>query len=326
MRELLLMGGFWGVLLGTGSALWLFYSGFIAPRRHLHQRAMTLHQLVGSGESAASEATREKRRLIQQKLKELEKENRKKRGAVIHRMLASAGSSLSVRIYCVLSLLLGLAVAAGLYIFGFSPYVTGAGGAAAGLFLPRFYFKTRITLRQKRFTAAFPDALELIIRAVKSGLPVIEGLRMISREFSDPIAGEFRRIVDSQKLGMTLAESLDQARERIATPEFKYFSVVLDIQQRTGGNLSQTLSNLSNVLRGRAHLQDRIGALSSEARSSAMIIGALPFVVTGLLYVLDPNYMSVMFTNETGNLLIMGCLGWMGLGMLLMKQMMKIKP
>lgn len=324
METMILIGGFWGILLGAGSAFWLFYVGFVAPHRHLHQRVLALHSLVSALDTG--DAGRDKKRLIQQKLKELEKEGHKQRRAVIRKMLANAGTALTVRGYWVLCTLVGLATALAVFLFGFAPAIAAAAGLGAGLFLPRTYFKMRISIRHKRFTGAFPGALELIIRAVKSGLPVIEGLRMISREFSDPIAEEFRRIVDSQKLGMSLPEALDVARERIATPEFKYFAVVLDIQLRTGGNLAQTLANLSNVLRARAHLKDRIGALSSEARSSATIIGALPFIVSGLLYLVDPGYLEILFTDDIGQFLIVGCLSWMGLGILIMSQMMKITP
>lgn len=326
MPDPILIAGYWGVLFGIGTAVWLFIMGFVEPHKRLHKRAEELHQIVGSPDSGSADASREKRRLIQQKLKELETESQKKRRAIIRKMLSNAGSSLSVRMYWVLSLAIGLAVALGVYLSGFAPYLAGIAGVGGSLYLPRLYFKTRIGMRHKKFTAAFPDALEMIIRAVKSGLPVIEGLRMIGREFNEPIAGEFRRIVDSQKLGMSLPDALEAARDRIATAEFKYFSVVLDIQQRTGGNLAQTLTNLSNVLRGRAHLKDRIGALSSEARSSAMIIGGLPFLVSGLLTLMRPDYMLPLFTTDFGNILVLGCLSWMSIGILVMRQLMKITP
>jgi tight adherence protein B len=190
-----------------------------------------------------------------------------------------------------------------------------------GVGLPRWIVKHLATKRQKAFTLRFADAVDIIVRGIRSGLPVAECLNIIGREMAEPVGLEFRLIVEGQKLGLTLEEVMTRALIRMPTPELKFFAIVLSIQQQTGGNLADTLSKLSEVLRGRKKLKDKIQSLSSEAKSSAGIIGALPFMVSGLLYLVNPTYMSLLFTTPMGNVMIAGGVVWMGMGVFVMAKM-----
>jgi tight adherence protein B len=163
------------------------------------------------------------------------------------------------------------------------------------------------------------------VRSVKSGLPTSDALKIVSREFRDPVGGEFKRLVESMKLGVTLEQALKRMYENMPTTEVSFFAIVMTIQQKSGGNLSEALGNLAAVLRDRKRLQGKIRAMSSEAKASAMIIGALPPGVMGLVYVTTPAYMSLLFTERAGNLMLAGCVVWMGLGIFVMKKMINFK-
>ena len=179
--------------------------------------------------------------------------------------------------------------------------------------------------RQKTFTSHFANAVDVVVRGIKSGLPVGECLNIIGREAPEPVGEEFRNLVEGQKIGLSLEELLNRGLERIPTTEYKFFAIVLQIQQKTGGNLARTLENLSNVLRERKKMRDKIKSLSSEAKSSAMIIGSLPFFVCGMISLLNPDYMKLLFTTTVGNVLLGIGLGWMGLGVLVMSKMINFK-
>ena len=165
----------------------------------------------------------------------------------------------------------------------------------------------------------------MIVRGVKSGLPVNDCLRLISTEAAEPVRSEFQGIVEGQKVGVTLEQSLARIYERMPLAEVNFFQIVLSIQQKTGGNLSEALSNLSKVLRERKKMRGKIQAMSQEAKASAGIIGSLPPGVMALIYITTPDYMSVLFSTTIGNMIIVGGLMWMGIGVFMMKKMIDFK-
>jgi tight adherence protein B len=194
-----------------------------------------------------------------------------------------------------------------------------------GFGLPRFIVKWLGKRRVKKFTLLFANAVDVIVRGIRSGLPVGECLNIIARESPEPVAGVFREIVEAQRLGLNLEQALERAEELMPTSEMKFFNIVLGIQQQTGGNLAETLSNLSSILRARKKMGDKVKALSSEARSSAMIIGSLPFIMTALLWLVSPEYIALLFTDDTGKVMIMAGLAWMSIGVFVMKQMVSFE-
>ena len=176
-----------------------------------------------------------------------------------------------------------------------------------------------------KFTLIFSDAMDIIVRGIKSGLPVHDCLKIIGRETSEPLAGEFRRLVENLGMGVSLDQALEKVYERMPTSEVRFFSIVMNIQQKTGGNLAEALNNLSTVLRSRKLMREKVKALSAEATSSAMIIGCLPPGVVIMIMIMQPNYMSVMFTDHRGWLLL-GVSGiWMSIGVFVMARMINFK-
>lgn len=198
-------------------------------------------------------------------------------------------------------------------------------GIAAGLLLPHLWVNFTISSRLTTFTKQFPEALDLIVRGLKAGLPVTESIYAVSQEMDDPIAVEFKSITDEIRFGKTIDEALWQASDKLDTPEFKFFVICISVQQETGGNLSETLGNLSSILRGRAQLKLKIKAMSSEGKASAMIVGALPFVMCGIISVMNYEYMSVMFTDPRGQLGLLGGVIWMSIGMFIISKMINFE-
>jgi tight adherence protein B len=182
-----------------------------------------------------------------------------------------------------------------------------------------------VARRKKAFLREFANAIDVIVRGVKSGLPLNECLKIIAAESPEPVGPEFKNIIEGLKVGVTLEEGLRRMYQRMPLAEVNFFQIVLVIQQKTGGNLAEALSNLSAVLRDRKRLQGKIQALSSEAKASAGIIGSLPFIVGLLVYFTSPDYIILLFTERVGNFVLLCCLIWMSMGIFVMKKMINFK-
>ncbi len=294
-----------------------------AERAKLNKRIALIAGVAHSVKGAGGKGTGQRRKMVQAKLKEIEdkaKAKQKKKDN-LRDMLTQANLDWTPTKFYVVSAIVG-AVSFILYMLKGYPLI----GAplvliTMGLGFPRWFLKKRAARRQKAFTMKFADAIDVIIRGIKSGLPVGECINMIGREMPEPIGLEFRLLTEGQKLGMTLDEVLNRALIRMPTAELNFFAIVLAIQQQTGGNLADTLGKLSDVLRQRKKLKDKIKALSSEAKASAGIIGSLPFAVTLLLYLVNPNYLTPLFTESLGHALIMVGFTWMGIGVAIMVKM-----
>lgn len=198
-------------------------------------------------------------------------------------------------------------------------------GLAVGIGLPHVIVGMLIKKRLKKFTNLFPDSIDLIVRGLKSGLPVQEGVKVVASEMEDPVGVEFREINDSLKLGATIEDAMWEAAKRLDTPEFKFFVISLTIQKETGGNLTETLENLSDILRKRRQMRLKIKAMSSEARASALIIGALPFVMFAVLYTLNPGYVGQLFDENRGIVAVACGATWMTLGFAVMAKMIRFE-
>lgn len=268
-----------------------------------------------------------RQRRIQEKLLELEqsKTRRARRRNRLKADLVQAGLTVPVGRVVMLAALAGGMLALILYATGLGPLVAGLLGLAGGFGLPKLVLKVMAARRRKRFTAEFANAVDVLVRGIRSGLPVGECLAIIGRELPDPVGEEFRQLVEGQKLGMALDDLMRRGLERLPTAEYRFFAIVLQIQQQTGGNLAETLEGLSTVLRERKKMRDKVKALSSEARSSAAIIGSLPFLVSFFVYLLSPGYIALLFTDRLGNILLAGGLAWMALGVAVMAKMINFK-
>ncbi len=222
-------------------------------------------------------------------------------------------------------------VTAGIFVFimkifvGLSMMPAAMVGTFAGLFIPHAYVNAVINRRLKNFTKQFPEAIDLIVRGLRAGLPITESIYAVSREMQAPISTEFGKITDEIKLGKTMDEALWATAKRLDTPDFKFFVISLSVQQETGGNLTETLINLSEILRGRTRLKLKIKAMISEGKASAYIIGSLPFLMCGLLSVMNYEYMSVMFTDPRGQIGLIGAAIWMGIGVFILSKMINFE-
>lgn len=235
--------------------------------------------------------------------------------------IQQAGLSLSVAHYYMISIVLAATSEAIYYTSGANRIGLILVPIIAGLGLPSFVVSFIRKRRLNKFLLQFPDALDIITRGIKSGLPVGECIALIGREMPEPLALEFRIISESQKMAVPLDEALLKATERIPLSEFRFLSIVMAIQQQTGGNLADTLGKLSEVIRLRKRMRDKVQALSSEAKASAAIIGSLPIIVSGLLSIVAPEYIGELIHKETGNMLVLTGLSIMSFGIFVMRQM-----
>jgi tight adherence protein B len=194
-----------------------------------------------------------------------------------------------------------------------------------GLGLPRWVLGFLTNRRKKKFTENFATAIDVIVRSVRSGLPTSEALRIVAREVPNPVGSEFHNLVESLKVGVTLDQAMKRMMESMPTAEVGFFAIVMTIQSKSGGNLSEALGNLAAVLRDRKRLQGKIRAMSSEAKASAAIIGSLPPAVMGIVYLTTPAYITKLFTERAGNLMLAGCVIWMSMGILVMRKMINFK-
>lgn len=289
------------------------------PKVRLKKRVAAIGSLSGSdGLSAKAEGRRQKR--IQDKLKGVG-ENAQKEGIneKVAAAISQAGIQANPTSFLLVCIAMGIAGALIPMIMGMQTIFIPIGAILMGMGLPRFYLRFTAKRRQAAFTKNFAEAIDVISRGIQSGLPVGECLNVIAREFEGPVGEEFTMIVEGQRLGLTLDDIMDRALKRIPTAEFKFFAIVLQIQKQTGGNLAETLENLSEVLRDRKRMKDKIQALSSEAKSSAGIIGSLPFAVTALLGIVNPDYIGILF-GEGIHLVYIG-LGVMAFGTFVMSKM-----
>lgn len=275
---------------------------------------------------AVEVAALKRRQSTQEALKELsnnEKQSRRRRFS-IKGQLAQAGSSMTPQVFWMIAAGVGAVLAiAGLVIQG---PIGAAMGFFIGLFgLPRWALGMMVSGRQKKFGNQLADAIDVIVRGVKSGLPLNQCLRIISAESPEPLKSEFQSLCDSQAMGVPIDQSLGRMYDRMPLPEVNFFNIVLIIQQKTGGNLSESLGNLSAVLRARKLMKEKVKALSAEAKASAMIIGALPVAVMCLVYFTRPAYISILFTDPVGNLVLLGAATLMSIGIFIMHKMIDFK-
>ncbi|UCH73428.1 MAG: type II secretion system F family protein [Rhodospirillales bacterium] len=225
---------------------------------------------------------------------------------VLRNRLEATGKPITIGKYLLASIIIG--VMTGICYWLFTDYPVAAApflGIAAGAFLPHKYVNRLIAKRQESFVAGLAEGLDLIVRGVKSGLPVAETISVVGDEMEGPISEEFKRVTEDMRVGMTLEQALWAAAERIGTAEFKFFVVVLSVQRETGGNLSETLDNLSEMVRSRKQMKLKVKAMSSEARASQYILGGLPFAIAGLLLLISPHYIMTLWHTEAGNTILM---------------------
>ncbi len=312
--------------LCIGGVLYALFQPKIAgtERKEERLRNVTMREQAHA-ERRASRDNDRRRRTVQDQLKEFEEKQRAKQKnnarIPLEIKLRRAGLEWSKRRFWLFSLACAV-VCALLALLLTSSYIIVACFGFVGFFgVPRWYVARRRNKRYKAFIDELPNAVDVIVRGTKAGLPLGECIAIVANEAREPIATEFRRIVETQQMGVSLTEAIAKLPERIPLAEANFLAIVVSIQQQAGGALSEALGNLARVLRARKTMKGKIQAMSMEAKSSAAIIGALPFIVAGLLYLISPGYIDMLFTETIGNIVLAGSAIWMIIGMLVMKKM-----
>jgi tight adherence protein B len=304
----------------VGGLAWVFVYPLLSGEKKAEQRRAS----VSKAEPVARQtdkAQRSRREQVEGSLKEVEARRQKEKKVALSTRLTQAGLNWTTQKFLIISGILGLGCFAAAFFLGGG--LLGAVGLAfaAGFGLPRWilgYLKKR---REKAFLKALPDAVDVIVRGIKAGLPLFESIKVVAADAPEPLKSEFIAIIETQAIGMPLGEACSRLFERMPVPEANFFGIVIAIQQKSGGNLSEALGNLSKVLRDRKKMAEKIQAMSMEAKASAGIIGSLPPIVMLLVYLSTPDYISLLWTHPTGQLMLVGCVIWMSCGIFVMKRM-----
>ncbi len=269
-----------------------------------------------------------RRRSLQDSLKDLEEKQKKKTNysaPPLKIALLQTGWKVTVAQFNIVSAMCGIACGLMSFMSGAPWFLTVGLVAVGGSGVPRWIVGFKRARRFKAFMAEFPNALDVMVRSIRSGLPINDALRLIASEAQEPLRGEFKRIVEAQQLGLTIPEACGRLHENIPLPETNFFAIVITIQAQAGGNLSEALANLSRVLRDRKKMKAKINALSMEAKASAAIIGSLPFIIITMVYLTTPGYIMPLFTDPRGHLILGASLVWMTIGVLVMRNMINFE-
>jgi len=311
---------FFLVTVAIGGIVYVFLYPALSGERKTEQRI----QSVARTEPMArvSRVVQKSRRdVVESSLKDFEERHKKSKRVPLSVRIAQSGLSWSKRQFAMISGGLGVAMFAVGSLSGAGLIASIALGFVGAFGLPRWLLSYLKKRRETKFLEAFPDAVDIIVRGVKAGLPLLDCIKMIVMEAPEPLKSEFRFILETQAIGIPLGEACTKLYERTPLAEANFFGIVVAIQQKAGGNLSEALGNLSKVLRDRKKMKAKIQSMSQEAKASAGIIGALPIAVMILVYLTSPQYISLLFSNQMGHLMLAGSAVWMLMGVLVMKKM-----
>lgn len=313
------------VVFSVGALIYAFLEPLLSGSSKVDKRISSITAERISGSRGNEKDADKRRKSVQEQLKEFEEKQKAKAKRAKRQSLsvqiAQSGLGWDRKKLIVFSVISGFVF----LILGFlmsRSLLPSLGFLFVGaLGFPRWYISFKRKRRLNAFVQELPNAMDIIVRGVRAGLPLADCVRIVGAEAREPVATEFRRITEGQAMGRSLSESVARLPDRVPLPEANFFAIVVSIQQQAGGSLSEALANLSNVLRQRKSMKGKIKAMSSEAKSSAMIIGSLPFIVAGLVALVSPDYLMLLFTESTGHLILLGSGIWMGLGILMMRKM-----
>ncbi len=311
---------FFLVAVAIGGVAWVFIYPMLSGERQIERRKETVTK-TGSAAAARSPRNPQKsrREQVEGTLKDLE--SRQKKSVPLHLKIQQAGLSWSKRQYVLISAAMGVGFFLLFIMIDAGLWAALAIAFAAGFGMPMWLLKYLKKRREAKFLEHFPDAVDTIVRGIKAGLPLLDSMRIISLEAPEPVRGEFRTIMETQAIGMPIGEACSKLYERIPIAETNFFGIVISIQSKTGGNLSEALGNLSRVLRDRKKMKNKIQAMSMEAKASASIIACLPIAVMGLVYLTSPLYIELLWTTSTGRFLLALSAMWMFTGIMVMRKM-----
>jgi tight adherence protein B len=314
-------GLFFLVAVAIGGVIWVFVYPIISGERKAERRVASVARSEPIARPAARASGKPRREQVEGTLRQIEQRSKKAKRPPLSVRLTQAGLNWSKRRFIITSAVLGVAGFAAALVLGAGLLAALAFGFAAGFGFPLWLLSFLKNRREAKFLQNLPDAVDVIVRGIKAGLPLLDSLRMISNEAVEPVRSEFRAIIETQTVGIPLGEACLKLYERMPVPESNFFGIVVSIQQRAGGNLSEALGNLSRVLRDRKKMKAKIQAMSMEAKASASIIGALPLAVMSLVWLTSPQYIELLWTNPTGHIML-ACSGiWMSIGVFVMRKM-----
>jgi tight adherence protein B len=304
-----------------GGLAWVFIYPLLSGERHAANRRASVAKAEPVAARQTQKDQRSRREQVEGSLKELEARRAKDKKIALATRLTQAGLDWEPRKFMIVSGILGAIAFAGAMLAGGGPIGAVGMAFAGGFGLPRWLLSFLKKRREKAFLRALPDAVDVIVRGIKAGLPLFESIKVVAADSPEPLRSEFLAIIETQAIGMPLGEACGRLFERMPVPEANFFGIVIAIQQKSGGNLSEALGNLSKVLRDRKKMAEKIQAMSMEAKASAGIIGSLPPIVMLLVYMTTPDYISLLWTHPTGQLMLVGCATWMFIGVMVMKKM-----
>jgi tight adherence protein B len=288
-----------------GGLAWVFIYPMLSGEHKAESRRASIARPEPAAARQADKSQRSRREQVEGSLKDLEARRQKEKSVPLSTRIGQAGLTWTTQKFWIVSGVLA-----------------GAGMAfAAGFGLPRWLLNYLKKKREKAFLKALPDAVDVIVRGIKAGLPLFESIKVVAADAPEPLKSEFLAIIETQTIGMSLGDACARLYERMPVPEANFFGIVIAIQQKSGGNLSEALGNLSRVLRDRKKMAEKIQAMSMEAKASAAIIGSLPPVVMALVWITTPDYISLLWTTPLGQFMLVGCALWMTCGVLVMKKM-----
>ncbi|MGE0564360.1 MAG: type II secretion system F family protein [Pseudolabrys sp.] len=305
--------------LAVGGIVYVFLYPILSGERQVEKRKASVAKTEPV--RATRNNQRSRRDTVESALKELEDKHKKTTNLPLTTKISQAGLEWSKRQYFIISGAIGFVLFLVGVFFGTGLLVALAMGFVGAFGLPMWMLRFLKKRREAKFLAAFPDAVDIVVRGIKAGLPLLDCLKMIAMEAPEPVKSEFRAVIETQAIGMPIGEACGKIYESMPVPEANFFGIVIGIQQKAGGNLSEALGNLSRVLRDRKKMKAKIQAMSQEAKASAAIIGALPIAVMLLVYITSPQYISLLWTEPLGRLMLAGSAVWMTMGIMVMKKM-----
>jgi tight adherence protein B len=305
--------------VAIGGVAWVFVYPLLSGERKSEKRRAALTKADPTAPRDRNQRSR--REQVEETLKGLDERTKKQKKQPLGTRIAMAGLTWSKRQFMMISAGLGLFGFLVVFIFGFGPLPALAVGFSAAFGLPRWTLNFLKKRREKKFLEALPDAVDVIVRGIKAGLPLFDSIKVVVADAPDPLRTEFANIVETQTIGIPLGEACAKLYERMPVPEANFFGIVISIQQAAGGNLAEALGNLSKVLRDRKKMRAKIQAMSMEAKASAGIIGALPPIVMLLMWLTSREYVEALWLEPLGRVMLACCVTWMAIGIFVMKKM-----
>ena len=305
-------------MLCTGGLLYAVAYPYLAGEAKREQRTKAMRAPVAKRGDRTVDVAKRRAQIIES-LKDLDKKSKRKK--TFQDRLNQAGLAMTPQKFALGSAGLGIVLGVLVYIMNDDLMMAGVAAVVGGVGIPQWLLRFLFKRRMKKFIIEFPNAVDVIIRGVKAGLPLNDCVRIIAAEAAEPVRSEFRRIVEGQAIGLSVPESVERLHDSVPLPEANFFAIVINLQSKSGGNLSEALGNLSRVLRDRKKMAMKIRAMSSEAKTSAGIIACMPFLVAFAVWMTTPDYVSILWTTTSGRIVLGCCAAWMSIGVFVMRKL-----